>query len=137
MSPQQRVSGAAVYQHLENLYRIVMIPNANTGFRAGIGPGKKYCLQWGIIEAHENIKMFGFRQHTHWIMAEPIKSFPIRRRYRKKLLEIHDRLDGLTFGLLDQDQLAACIDNHMSGELHKLIRQLLTRQLGNSLYYFN
>ena len=60
-------------------------------------------------------------------MAEPISPFRYDERYRK-LLEIRDRLDGLTFGLLDQDQLAACIDNHMSGEeLHtKLIRQLLT-----------
>ena len=48
MSPGQRVSGAAVYFALEKIStELSVIPNANTGFRAGIGPLERdICFAW-------------------------------------------------------------------------------------------
>lgn len=133
MSPRQRVSGAAVYFALEKISReLSVIPNANTGFRAGIGPWKEIFALLGRASLRrmrllEKVQVPTVK-HSAGSWQNLANLFRYDERYRKKLLEIRDRLDGLSFGLLDQDQLAICIDNHMSGEeLHtKLIRQLLT-----------
>ena len=49
-------------------------------------------------------------------------------RHRQRFLEIRDRLDALAFGVLSEDGLSACIEEHLNGnETHtKLLRQLLT-----------
>lgn len=133
MTPQQRVSGKAVYLALERISpELSEIPNANTGFSAGIGPWKEISALLG----RASLRRIGLLEK---IQAPTVKHstgswqnlgnlFRYDDRYRKQLSEIRDRIESLSFGLLSHDQLANCIDDHMSGkETHtKLIRQLLT-----------
>lgn len=133
MSPEQRVRGTSVYLALQQISpELFNLVNANTGFSAGIGPWKEIIALIG----RASLRRFGlFKkaqlptvQHSNGSWQNLTNLYRYDNNYRQRLRDIRDRLDVLAFGLLDKDQLATCIDKHISGEeTHtKLIRQLLT-----------
>ena len=108
------------------------MPNANTGFSAGIGPwreifalvGRASLRRLGILSKTE----LPTSKHSAGSWQNLTNLYRYQSNYVERLKKIRNHLDGLAFGLLDKDQIAICIDKHISGEeTHtKLIRQLLT-----------
>ena len=63
MTPQQRIKGKAVYLALEKISpELPEIPNANTGFSAGIGLEGDIGLLTGIAKANWVARKFKFQQ---------------------------------------------------------------------------
>ena len=133
MSPEQRVRGKSVLLALQKISpELFGLPNANTGFSAGVGPWKEIFSLIGraSLRRLRLLKKTQLPTVSHsagsWQNLENL--YRHDNNYRLRLKDIRGRLDGLAFGMLDKDQLASCIDKHISGEeTHtKLIRQLLT-----------
>jgi hypothetical protein len=133
MSPQQRINGSAVLHALEKISpELSKIPNANTGFSACLGPWKEIAA----LLARASLRRAGIVKKVHvpsnrhsagsWQNLGNL--FRNEPSYRTKFEDIRNRLDLLSFGLFDIDQLSSCIDQHLSGEKNhtKLMRQLLT-----------
>lgn len=133
MSPQQRINGSAVLHVLEKISpELSKIPNANTGFSACLGPWKEIAA----LLTRASLRRAGIvgkvhlpsNQHSAGSWQNLGNLFRNEPSYRKKFDDIRNRLDSLSFGLFDIDQLSACINQHLSGEKNhtKLMRQLLT-----------
>lgn len=133
MPPAWRVSGRLVHKALRHLApAAARLPNANTHFRADLN-------SW--LEVAGLFLRAGFR-HAGLLSRPKLPSqshsagswqnLDVLYRqdpgHRQRFMEIRGRLDALTFGLLSEDQLAACIDEHLDGRAKhtKLLRQLLT-----------
>ena len=133
MSPEQRVRGRPVLLALQKISpELFGLPNANTGFSAGIGPWREIFSLIGRASLRR-LRLFKKTQlptvkHSAGSWQNLANLYRYDDKYRLRLLDLRDHLDGLAFGMLDKDQIAICIDQHIAGEeTHtKLIRQLLT-----------
>ena len=126
MSPQQRVGGNAVHLALKKISpELSEIPNANTGFSAGIGPWKEILA----LLSRASLRRIGLLEkiqvpsvkHSTGSWQNLGNLFRYDDRYRERLLENPRSYRQFIFGLLSHDRLATCIDDHMSGkqETHK------------------
>ncbi len=133
MPPAWRCRGQMVLNALEILSpEFAAIPNANTGFRAGINPwqevagllGRGALRRMGVLKRDD----LPSSSHSHGSWQNMQALFRADPAHRKRFGEIRDRLDALTLGVLDADGLRACIDEHLDGAANhtKLLRQLLT-----------
>lgn len=133
MPPEMRIKGGAIFAALNLISpELARMPNANTGFRANLGPWREIAAlliratarRVGIVSKQQtpsSVHSAGSWQNVgNLYRDEP--------SHRAHFLAIRDRLDALTLDLLDADQLAACIDEHLSGEAKhtKLLRYLMT-----------
>ena len=133
MKPAWRCSGRIVKRALRILSPdAARLPNANTHFPASMDPwletgallARGALRRLGIArrpKAPTTIQSTGSWHHTPGLYRD-------EPRHRARFKEIRGRLDALTFGVLDRDALAACIDEHLDGRAKhtKLLRQLLT-----------
>lgn len=133
MPPAWRIRGQVALRALERLSpKLAHLENANTGFRANLGPWREIAglfargvaRRTGIVARPE--KPSPSHSAGSWQNLEILyRSDP---EHRKRFADIRKRLDFLSFGVLDCDGLAACIDEHMSAQKShgKLLRMLLT-----------
>jgi asparagine synthase (glutamine-hydrolysing) len=133
MTPTWRVSGRLVQKALRRLSpTAARLPNANTHFRADLHPwlevaglfSRAVLRRLGLAKRPalpSSLHSAGSWQNLNTLYRE-------EPRHRQRFLEIRDRLDALTLGILDADGLAACIDEHLEGRAKhaKLLRQILT-----------
>jgi asparagine synthase (glutamine-hydrolysing) len=133
MPPEWRISAKMTQAAMQILSpRAARLPNANTGFRADLDAR----LEIGALFGRALLRRFGILRrpsapsdsHSTGSWQNLTALFRDDPAHRKHFTEIRGRLDALTFGLLDADAVAACIDEHLDGsEKHtKLMRQLLT-----------
>ena len=133
MPPAWRCSGRMTQLALKQISPAAFrMANANTGFRAGLHPWLEVAALMGRAAlrrlrllrrsaAPSAIHSTGSWQNlTALYRDEPA--------HRAHFQAIRERLDGLSFGVLDHDGLRACIDEHLDGRAShaKLLRQLLT-----------
>jgi len=133
MPPAWRCSGRMTQLALQHLspmaYRMA---NANTHFRAGLHPWLEVAALMGRAalrrlhlyprpKAPSALHSTGSWQN----LAALYRQEPLHRAHFQK---IRDRVDGLSFGILDHDNMRDCIDAHLDGRANhtKLMRQLLT-----------
>lgn len=133
MPPAWRCSGRMVKRALRVLSpEVAHLPNANTHFPADMDPwvetgtllGRGALRRLGIVrrpKAPTTIQSTGSWHDTPGLYRD-------EPAHRARFKDIRGRLDTLTFGVLDPDALAACIDEHLNGRAKhtKLLRQLLT-----------
>jgi asparagine synthase (glutamine-hydrolysing) len=133
MPPSWRCSGRMTQLALERLSPAAFrMANANTGFRAGLHPwlevsalmGRAALRRLRLLRrraAPSAVQSTGSWQNVTALYRE-------EPSYREHFLAIRERLDGLSFGVLDHDGMRACIDEHLDGKAKhtKLLRQLLT-----------
>jgi asparagine synthetase B (glutamine-hydrolysing) len=133
MPPAWRCSGRMVKDALRLLAGdAARIPNANTHFRADLHPwieitalfGRAALRKTGILQRPWKPT----QMHAIGSWQDIGELYRHDARHRQRFLEIRDRLDALAFGVLSEDGLSACIEEHLNGnETHtKLLRQLLT-----------
>lgn len=133
MTPKQRILGASIYRALSLISAdLAHLKNANTGFPANLGPWNEIIAQLmrGAfrrlrILRRENLPSSSHSQGSWQNLGNLYRDDP---SHIDRLRGIRERLDYLSFNLLDPDVLAKCIDDHISGEkMHtKLLRQLIT-----------
>ncbi|MDC0476379.1 asparagine synthase-related protein [Alphaproteobacteria bacterium] len=133
MSPQQRIRGTAVYKALKLISRdLAELENANTGFAASMGSWNEILAQLSraalrktrVVKRH----VLPSPKHSAGSWQNLGNLFKDDPAHRKRLIDIKERIDTVSFGLLDHDEIVRCIDDHLSGEEQntKLLRQLLT-----------
>ncbi len=133
MSPAQRCSGRIVQLALRRLSaEAARIPNANTGFAADLhgwleigGLLGRAALRRSGLLSRPSVRGAGYSAGSWQNILTLYREEPT---HRQRFMDIRDRLDALSFGILDCDALAACIDEHLEGTAAhtKLLRQLLT-----------
>ena len=141
MKPAWRV-GARVMQRAAQLINpaIARLPNANTGFRADLPGWLEVAGQLGrgVLRRLNLISRPARPSDAH--TAGSWQNFgALYHRdpaHRARLLEIRGRLDALSFGVLNADALATCIDEQLDGTKNhpKLLRQLMTHDAWVRLY---
>lgn len=133
MPPAWRCSGRMVQLALRRLSpEAARLPNANTGFRAHLHPwlevlgllGRATLRRLGLVRrpwVPSPVHSLGSWQNLAALYREDPD-------HRVHFQAVRARLDGLSFGILDSDNLALCIDEHLDGRAShaKLLRQLLT-----------
>lgn len=133
MPPRWRCSGRMVKRALRCLSpRLAHLPNANTDFAADTDP----WLETAALLARGALRRLGLARrpmapttiHSTGSWHDTPGLYRDEPGHRARFKEIRGRLDALTFGVLDVDALAACIDEHLDGRAKhtKLLRQLLT-----------
>ncbi len=133
MSPEQRIQGSVARKAMERLSpAMAAAPNANSGLAASTGA---WAEIFGVL-GQSVARKIGLkrRENTPTGMHSAGSWQNLGVMYREDpghvalFMDIRKRLDSLTFGLLDSDQLANCIDEHLSGvrQHNKLLRQLMT-----------
>lgn len=141
MQPSQRCAGRAVQLALRRTNpAMAHRPNANTDFPADRRPwletasllGRAALRRAGIarrVELPGSAHSAGSWQNIGLLYRDD-------PGHRAHFLDIRNRLDALTLGVLDADALAACIDGHLDGSLShtKLLRQLLSHDAWVRLY---
>jgi len=133
MPPAWRCSGKMVKEALRLLAGDkARIPNANTHFRADLHPWIEIAALFGRA-ALRKVRILQrpwkpTQMHSIGSWQDTGELYRHDARHRQRFLEIRDRLDALTFGVLSADGLSACIDEHLEGgATHtKLLRQILT-----------
>jgi asparagine synthetase B (glutamine-hydrolysing) len=133
MPPAWRCSGKMVKEALRLLAGDkARIPNANTHFRADLHPWIEIAALFGRA-ALRKVRILQrpwkpTQMHSIGSWQDIGELYRHDARHRQRFLEIRDRLDALTFGVLSADGLSACIDEHLEGgATHtKLLRQILT-----------
>lgn len=133
MPPAWRCSGKMVKDALRLISGdAARMPNANTHFRADLHP----WLEIGALFGRAALRKARVLQRP-WKPSQmhSIGSWQdlgeLYRRdpgHRQRFEEIRRRLDVLNFGVMSIAGLAACVDEHLSGQAThtKLLRQLLT-----------
>ena len=133
MPPAWRCSGRMVQLALRDLSRqAARLANANTHFRADLHPWAETAALLG----RGTLRRFGLMrrerapsaQHSTGSWQSLDALYRDDAGHRARFGEIRARLDGLSFGVLDADALAGCLDEHLEGRGNhtKLLRQLLT-----------
>ena len=133
MPPAWRCSGRMAQLALRELSpEAARLANANTHFRADLQPWAETVA----LLARGAARHLGLArrlrapsaQHSTGSWQSVGALYRDDAGHRARFLEIRARLDGLSFGLLDADGLAACLDEHLEGRRNhtKLLRQLLT-----------
>ncbi len=133
MKPAWRCSGAMVKRALGELSpEAARLAQANTGFRAGLGPWREI----GALMARAGLRRLGLASrpeppteyHSTGSWQDIPNLYRLEPGHRRRFGEIRARLDALTLGVLDADGLRSCIDEHLDGRAKhtKLLRQLLT-----------
>ena len=133
MPPAWRCSGRMVKRALRLLSPdAARMANANTHFPADMDP----WLETGALLARGAFRRLGVARrlrapttiHSTGSWHDVTGLFRDEPAHRARFKEIRGRLDALTFGVLDANALAACIDEHLDGRAKhtKLLRQLLT-----------
>lgn len=131
--PQWRCTGKLVQQALKVLSpETAAMTNANTGFRMDLDPWVELTLlmsrgalrRIGILNrpaVPKKGQSTGSWQDTRILYQE-------EPDHRKRLLDIRNRLDSISFGVLSSDGVAECIDKHLNGEEDntKILRYLMT-----------
>jgi len=133
MPPSWRVSGRLVHKAMRLLRpEAARLPNANTHFRADLSPWLEVTALF-IRAALRRVGLLNrptLPSQSHsagsWQNFDSLYRFD--PAYRQRLLDIRQRLDALSFGVLSANGVAACIDEHLEGRAKhtKLLRQLLT-----------
>jgi len=110
-------------------------PSANTGTRADLEPwleisgvlGRAALRRLGL--GRTTRLPSGAHSHGSWQNAGAL--YRENPAHRQRLVEIKDRLDALSFGLLDTDILARFIDDHMEGRANhaKVLRSLMSHDV--------
>ncbi len=133
MPPQWRVEATMTQQAMRLLSpEIARLPNANTGFRADLNS----WAEIGALLGRAALRRLGLLRrpqtpsdsHSAGSWQNLTALFREDPAHRAHFIAIRGRLDALSFGLLNADALAACIDEHLEGRAKhtKLMRQLLT-----------
>ena len=133
MKPEWRCSGRPVIGALRRLSpQLARLPNANTHGPADRDPWLDVAAQLG----RGAMRRLGLARrppvpsslHSAGSWQDATGLYRDGPAHRARFIEIRDRLDALTFGMMQADQLRTCIDQHLSGQgAHtKLMRQLLT-----------
>ena len=133
MPPQWRVEATMTQQAMRLLSpEIARLPNANTGFRADLNS----WAEIGALLGRAALRRVGLLRrpqtpsdsHSAGSWQNLTALFREDPAHRAHFTAIRGRLDALSFGLLNADALAACIDEHLEGRAKhtKLMRQLLT-----------
>jgi hypothetical protein len=133
MPPSWRCDGKMVKRALGHLSpAAASLPNANTHFRADLDP----WLEVVGLMARAGLRRLGLAKrprtpsayHSSGSWQDVTALYRDESHHRARFLEIRQRLDALTFGVMDSDALSACIDEHLDGRAKhtKLLRQLLT-----------
>jgi asparagine synthetase B (glutamine-hydrolysing) len=133
MTPAWRCSGRMAKRALRTLSPdAARLPNANTHFAADMDP----WLETGALLARGAFRRLGIARrltapttiHSTGSWHDTPSLYRDEPAHRARFKDIRNRLDALTFGVLDRDALAACIDEHLDGRAKhtKLLRQLLT-----------
>jgi asparagine synthetase B (glutamine-hydrolysing) len=133
ISPKMRVAGFHVHKALRRLsLEAARYTSGNSMFRADLSPWMELAAVYGRA-ALRKLRLASRPALPSTIhSAGSWQNLPNMYRHdpahRKRFKEIQGRLDGMTFGLLDADALAQCIEEHLSGTAAhtKLLRQLLT-----------
>jgi len=132
MPPQWRIEATMTQQALRMLSpELARLPNANTGFRADLNSwaeiaallGRGLLRRFGLLgrpEVPSDAHSAGSWQNLTVLFRQDPAHIA---RFR----DIRARLDYLSFGILDADAVATCIDQHLAGAAKhtKLLRQLL------------
>lgn len=133
MPPEWRIAATMTQRAMQILSPVAArLPNANTGFRADLDAR----LEIGALFSRGLLRRLGVLRrpttpsssHSAGSWQNLTALFREDEAHRKHFMAIRGRLDALTFGLLDADGMAACIDEHLDGSARhtKLLRQLLT-----------
>ena len=133
MPPSWRCHGRVVQQALRLLSpEAVALPNANTHFRAGLHPWFEVA---GLL-GRAALRRLGLAwrpavptpMHSAGSWQDLGALYREDPGHRRHFTAIRGRLQALTFGILNADGLATCIDEHLAGRAQhtKLLRQLLT-----------
>lgn len=133
MKPAWRCSGRPVIDALRTLSpKLAKLPNANTHFAADREP----WLDVASLVTRGAMRRLGLAKrpgvpsslHSAGSWQDVSGLYRDGSAHRARFSEIRERLDALTFGVLDADQLRACIDEHLDGSAThtKLMRQILT-----------
>lgn len=133
MPPAWRIRGHVALRAMEHLSPdLARLENANTGFRANLGPWREIAGLFARGAARRAGILSRPKKPSQSHSAGSWQNLEMLYRkdpaHRKRFAEIRNRLDSLSFGILDCDGLAACIDEHMSAQKShgKLLRMLLT-----------
>ena len=133
MPPSWRCSGRMTQLALERLSPAAFrMANANTGFRAGLHPWLEITALMGraalrrLRLARRRAAPSAVQSTGSWQNVTAL--YRDEPSYRAHFQAIRERLDGLSFGILDHDAMRSCIDEHLDGRAKhtKLLRQLLT-----------
>lgn len=133
MPPANRVSSRMVHRTIRHLApEIASLPNANTHFPADLDPWLEIgaVILRGVLRRLGLVRRASLPSQGHsdgsWQNLDGL--YRHEAGHRRRFAEIRERLDGMTFGILDADGIAACIDEHLDGRAShtKLMRQLLT-----------
>jgi asparagine synthase (glutamine-hydrolysing) len=133
MPPNWRCSGRVVLRALEHVSPpLARLPNSNTGFPANREPwvdvatliGRGILRNVGLMRRPETPS----DAHSAGSWQNVAALYRGGCLHRARFIEIRERLDGISFGILDCDGLRTVIDEHLDGrsEHTKLMRQLLT-----------
>lgn len=133
MPPRWRIEATMTQQAMRRLSpAMARLPNANTGFPADLNSWLEIAALLGraalrrVGLARRPATPTGSHSAGSWQNLGVL--FRQDPAHRARFAEIRGRLDALSFGVLDADGLAACIDEHLDGRAKhtKLLRQLLT-----------
>ena len=133
MTPAMRVRGRLAHKAMRQLSpAAARLPNANTHFRTDL----HQWIEVAALLARAGLRRAGLarraslpsRSHSEGSWQNLDRLYGDETGHRRRFLEIRDRLDALTCGVLSVDGVASCIDEHLEGrKMHaKLLRQLLT-----------
>ncbi|MCX7353289.1 MAG: asparagine synthase-related protein [Alphaproteobacteria bacterium] len=133
MPPAWRCNGKMVKHAIRHLSTdAARMTYANTGFRTDLDP----WLEVSALLGRAALRRLGLarrpvlvdRTHSAGSWHDAAALYREDPGHRRRFQEIRQRLDALSFGVLDIDGLAACIDEHLDGRAShaKLMRQLLT-----------
>ncbi len=133
MPPAWRCSGRMVKEALRLISEdAARMPNANTHFRADLHPWLEIGALFGraALRKAKVLRRPWKPSQMHSIGSWQDLGGLYRQDpgHRQRFEEIRGRLDALNFGVMSVDGLAACVDEHLSGQAThtKLLRQLLT-----------
>jgi hypothetical protein len=133
MEPAWRCSGRPVLRALRLASpELARLPSANTHFRADREP----WLDVAGLLARGGLRRMGMARrpavpsdsHSAGSWQDVGNLYRDDPGHRARFADIKQRLDALSFGVLDADAMRACIDEHLDGRAKhtKLLRQLLT-----------
>lgn len=132
MPPQWRVEATMTQAAMQILSpELARLPNANTGFRADLNS----WLEIGALLGRAALRRAGLaarpkvpsQSHSAGSWQNMTVLFREDPAHVKRFRDIADRMDFLSFGILDADAVRSCIFAHLNGEAKhtKLLRQLL------------
>ena len=133
MPPSWRCSGIMAQRALKIISPDAShIENANTGFTMGLNPWVEVSRLF-LRAALRRIKLqkrpslpSKFHSTGSWQNLDAL--YRDEPNHRAHFKEIDNRIDSLSFGILDHDTLHNCIKEHLEGSVShtKLLRQILT-----------